>query len=238
MAAKHIDMQLQGQTLCFGNNLDLGLGQYTVEDLDSLALTAALGNNANSSALVFVGVVNDWVVEKATIQVLDQEKTYCAQRLKNKLHDFARTLVSTVEAQKQCVTKSGVIYAGPKLSSFIPISEDAEKCNNSAIKQLKKQLRDVASLPPPVLSFLQIPSLFLALCSAALARWKVTIHAGGLSPGIVETEKTSCPLERMQIGSPGPPLTKISSWPRGYQNVGLEHQIGSEGQAPVAKKFI
>ncbi|PBK70540.1 hypothetical protein ARMSODRAFT_1018069 [Armillaria solidipes] len=57
-----------------------------------------------------------------------------------------------------------------KLSYFIPISEDAEECNDSAIKRLKKQLRGVAT-------------------SAALAGWKIAIHAGGLSPGIVETER-------------------------------------------------
>ncbi len=57
-----------------------------------------------------------------------------------------------------------------KLSSFIPISEDAEECNDRAIKRLKRQLREAAS-------------------SAALASWKITIHASGLSPGIVETEK-------------------------------------------------
>ncbi|KAK0237949.1 hypothetical protein EDD85DRAFT_790045 [Armillaria nabsnona] len=57
-----------------------------------------------------------------------------------------------------------------KLSSFIPISEDAEECNDRVIKRLKRQLREAAN-------------------STASAGWKITIHASGLSPGIVETEK-------------------------------------------------
>ncbi|KAK0234819.1 hypothetical protein EDD85DRAFT_955692 [Armillaria nabsnona] len=153
-----------------------------------------------------------------------------AQRLKNQLYNFARTSFeayyinnhrkpsfrSTVEAEKQCVTESGVrevwrelhierrvtnellqpeevrlmhhrmseadapqnkvsLNDGEpktinKLSSFIPISEDAEECNDRAIKRLKRQLREATN-------------------SAASAGWKITIHAGGLSPGIVETEK-------------------------------------------------
>ena len=55
------------------------------------------------------------------------------------------------------------------LSSFTPISEDTEGCNDRAIKQLKKQLGDV-------------------IMSAATAGWKITIHAGGLSPGVVKPQ--------------------------------------------------
>ncbi len=56
-----------------------------------------------------------------------------------------------------------------KLSSFILILEDAEDCNDSAIKLLKKQLRRVAG-------------------TATSVGWTLTIHAGGMYPGVAEAE--------------------------------------------------
>ncbi|KAK0189574.1 hypothetical protein F5146DRAFT_1138967 [Armillaria mellea] len=71
------------------------------------------------------------------------------------------------------MSETGASDADPKsvglLSSFTPISEDTEGCNDRAIKQLKKQLKD-------------------ATMSAAVAGWKITIYAGGLSPGVVEPQ--------------------------------------------------
>lgn len=71
------------------------------------------------------------------------------------------------------MSETGASDADPKsvnlLSSFTPISEDTEGCNDRAIKRLKKQLKD-------------------ATMSAAVAGWKITIYAGGLSPGVVEPQ--------------------------------------------------
>ncbi|KAK0184973.1 hypothetical protein F5146DRAFT_1144628 [Armillaria mellea] len=71
------------------------------------------------------------------------------------------------------MSEMGASDADPKsvnlLSSFTPILEDTEGCNDRAIKRLKKQLKD-------------------ATMSTAVASWKITIYAGGLSPGVVEPQ--------------------------------------------------
>ncbi|KAK0183899.1 hypothetical protein F5146DRAFT_1007050 [Armillaria mellea] len=67
----------------------------------------------------------------------------------------------------------GASDADPKsvdlLSSFTLILEDTEGCNDRAIKRLKKQLKDTTM-------------------STAVASWKITIYAGGLSPGVIEPQ--------------------------------------------------
>lgn len=73
------------------------------------------------------------------------------------------------EPQNKASSKVNDPKAIKKLSSFILISEDAEDCNDSAIKLLRKQLRRVAG-------------------TAASIGWKLTIHAGGMSPGVAEAE--------------------------------------------------